>query len=277
MRLGFGLDLATVKFPLTAADPPAPFVGPLDQWQDDFRYAFAFGHRLFSSVAPSWRIRRSSDSAVEDFTTDAVTGRWGSDVLAFLNGGVGTVVNGLDQAGGLFPEQATAANQLEIGRSGALQAFGNGYGVTSSGDWLAATLSPLILIPQPITLFAVLNVTSVTNGGGPIAFSAGSSGVVMSSSKWSVRLNSTAVDTGVTVTTGANQILRVVFDGANSHLAINNGTPTAFSLGTGTITVNGVLFGRGTSAALNGKWAFAGVMDGRWDDGSIEAALGGIW
>lgn len=267
MKLGLGLRIGR------RAQSSAPaYNGPLDSVQSGCLFAVAFGVRLFGSFDPDFEIRRSSDSAVQTFK--ATTGL-DPAASAFVGAGSGFYKSVQDQIGGIVLSQSTETNQPQgIATGGAQQAFGTSFGASSSNDSLVG-LTSLAAIPQPFTVFCRMNnVTAALNQGfirTPGAW------CYISSSNWAVRYNGGSVVLSGSASAAGTKTIRYVFDGASSHVAINNGAPSVFDLLTTADASAGapsVMIG---AASLTGTYAFIGIWSGRQDDGTIEAAIDALW
>lgn len=255
------------------------FVGPLDGVLSGAVMAVAFGHRLIGASDPDVAIIRNVTSSAEG-TFKATTGAFGADVLTLLGSDDGRYKTVYDQiAGAALTEQSTN-NGGKAATAGVLETLGTGY----AGLFQSASMftSAIFVQAQPFTVFLVVHLNARGINTGVIRFGAGLTGIGFNGTNWTVRSGGgSTINTGVAATLSTDLIVRVVFDGASSHIAINNGSPTTINPGTTGIGSGGAedcTIGRGSAAgAMNGKVGFAGLWSGRKDDGAIETALGTVW
>jgi hypothetical protein len=124
-----------------AAEPPAPFVGPLDDYATGATGMWSLGRRVLSSYTGSLiRVRESAGNTEQDIGYDANGNLDEVALLAFVGSNSGYIRKVYDQSGGTnHLIQATSSNQPAIVISGTVQKINGAPIATGLNKYLTAT------------------------------------------------------------------------------------------------------------------------------------------
>lgn len=214
----------------SAAEPPAPFVGPLDDYAGDLGSAWSVGRRLLSTyTGPLIRLRRLPDNAEADFTYDADGSNLDTvSIDNFVGPFDAFVVKVYDQTGGANDlYQTTGGAQFKLvdaGTMGVVNGRPKAYNWGGGNRFLSATAA------QPAyTLMVVARNGNTPVGGFGALFKTPSSNSLhafwdLGGSNWAVYDESFAAHDVGAQTAWACHVLASDAAGGNDMLARSDAT-----------------------------------------------------
>lgn len=213
-----------------AAEPPAPFVGPLDDYAGNLGSAWSVGRRLLSTyTGPLIRLRRLPDQAESDFTYDADGNLDTVAIANFVGPFDAFLVKAYDQTGGANDlYQTTGSAQFKMVDAGALAVVN---GRPKAFNWGGGARVMYATAAQPAYTFMMVG----RNGNTPVGgygslFKLPSSSTLhafydMGGSNWTVYDEAYATyDPGVAQTTWACHVMASNAAGGNDMLVRSDAT-----------------------------------------------------